>query len=140
MKKNTTSLSLALIFSVGLASVAVAGNKLSKLKAPNENTGITIDVLEQNDLAAQIPAFAGYDIRARRITFAPGATLKTHSHASRPGFVYILSGEVVESRDGVNRIYKAGETWIEDASTDHWMRNVSDAPAVFIMIDLPVQK
>jgi len=131
-----------ILFTAALATTTalIAGNKLSKLKAPTENQGITMEVLGSNELASQIPAFEGYEIRARKITFAPGATLMPHSHATRPGFVYILSGEVVESRNGTARTYKAGEMWIEDANTDHWMRNVSNEPAVFIMVDTPVQE
>ncbi|KAG1650440.1 hypothetical protein GQR58_028022 [Nymphon striatum] len=129
LKMKKTLIIAALVLS---ATTAYAGSKkadLSKLTAPTENAGINLEVLAQNDLEAQIPAFAGYDIRARKITFEPGAKLQTHSHAERPGFVYILEGEVVETRNGKPKVYKAGDVWIEDAETDHWLRNISDKPA-----------
>jgi len=129
-----------LALAVGASTAFAGGDNLAKLTPPTENSGISAEVLGQNSLVEQIPAFKGYDIRGRKITFAPGATLMSHSHAERPGFVYVLSGDVVESRNGTARKYSAGDVWIEDAATEHWMRNIYDEPAVIIMVDTPIQE
>lgn len=128
-----------LLVAAMIASPVVASD-LHKIEEPTESQGVSLEVLEMSDLAEQIPTMEGYDIRARRITFAAGASFTKHSHAIRPGFVYVESGEIIESRGGVNRKYVAGQTWYENAATDHWLRNVSDKPAVLIMVDLPVQE
>jgi quercetin dioxygenase-like cupin family protein len=129
-----------------LASIAVlcaaplfAQDKV-KVKAPTETQGVSVEVLEQNGLKKQIKAFKGYDIRARRITFAAGASFAVHDHAERPGFVIVESGTLVEGRGDKALAYSAGQTWIEDAKTEHWLRNVSDQDAVIIMVDLPPVK
>lgn len=110
-------------------------------KVPTETQGITPITLHQNNLGAQINLFQDYDIRARRIIFAPGATVAPHSHAERPGIVYVESGVVVESRNGRKRKFKEGDTWIEKASTNHWVKNPSKKKeAVIIVIDLPAQQ
>ncbi len=113
---------------------------LKDLKEPTETKGLSPALLHENKLDAQIPSMAEYKLRGRRVTFEPGATLVNHSHATRPGFVYIEKGSIIENRNGVSREFKAGDTWIEDTKTEHWIRNVSDKPAVLIVVDLPIIK
>lgn len=122
---------------VALAASPVAAQVKVAVQAPTESQGVSIEVLQQNGLAAQIPAFKGYDFRARRITFAAGASFAEHNHAVRPGFVIVESGTIIEGRGDKALAYSAGQTWIEDAETEHWLRNVSDQDAVIIMVDLP---
>ena len=121
-----------------IGSSAFAGD-LKHVKEPTETKGVSLTVLQQNALEAQIPAMKGYEIRARRITFEAGASFTKHNHAERPGVVYVEAGEIIENRNGKTRKFSAGDNWIEDAQTDHWLRNISDAPAVIIMVDLPPQ-
>jgi len=92
------------------------------------------------DASLRIEKPAGFDFRARRISFAAGASFTKHNHATRPGIVYVESGEIIENRNGKSQKFQAGDTWIEDADTDHWLRNVSDKEAVIIMIDLPIKE
>ena len=133
-----TLLTTALIV-VGTAVLAHDKTDLAAVPTPTESQGVSLDVLQQFDLEPQIAAMAGYDIRMRKITFAPGATFAQHSHAIRPGLVYILEGEILDVRGDDRRVYKAGQHWMEDATTDHWLANISDKPVTFIMIDTPVK-
>ncbi len=129
-----------LITIAALAATPAIADDLHNITEPTESKGITIEPLQKSDLVEQLPEFKGYDFRARRLTFAAGASFPKHNHAVRPGFVYVESGEIIESRNGVTRKFKAGDTWIETADTEHWIRNISDKDTVIIAVDLPKQK
>ena len=131
---------LPTLFSAIILTTPVLAGDLQKIKEPTETKGVSLSVLQQNSLEAQIPAMKGYDLRGRRITFEAGATFTKHNHATRPGFVFVESGEIIENRNGKSRKFKAGDSWIEDAKTDHWLRNISKQATVIIMVDLPVIK
>jgi quercetin dioxygenase-like cupin family protein len=122
---------------IAICATPLIAQEAVKVDPPTETQGVSVDVLEQNGLKKQIKVFKGYDLRARRITFAPGATFALHDHAERPGFVIVESGTIVEGRGEEALAFSAGQTWIEDAETKHWLRNVSDQDAVIIMVDLP---
>jgi len=110
-------------------------------KAPEKTHGLSPKVLHQNNLGAQIEVMKGYDVRARRISFAAGGATAEHSHASRPGIVYVEKGEIIEYRNGEKRTFKKGDTWIETADTNHWVKNASmSEEAAIIMIDLPAKE
>jgi quercetin dioxygenase-like cupin family protein len=111
------------------------GGALAETK-PQKTQGIDATALQQFPLAAQIPAMAGYELRGRRIVIAPGGTITEHSHADRPGIVYILEGTLTEYRNGVARIVKPGDTWAEEANTVHWIENKTDKPCVIWAVDL----
>ncbi|VAV94220.1 hypothetical protein MNBD_ALPHA08-9 [hydrothermal vent metagenome] len=105
-------------------------------ESPTENKGISGEPLGLQTLQEQIPAMAGYVLRTRRVTLAPGGSVKTHSHADRPGFLYVLEGELAEYKDGVVKTFKPGDSWTETANTVHGVKNNTDKPAVAIVIDL----
>jgi len=116
-----------------VAAAAYAGSK-----PPTETKGLTADVMQQGNLGAQIGVMGNYDFRGRRITFAPGAEIVEHSHAERPGIVYVIKGSIIEYRNGVKNTYNAGDSWIETADTVHWAKNGSASEeAVIFMVDLP---
>jgi len=107
-------------------------------KPPKKTTGLSVEVPHLNNLGPQIGAMKDYDFRGRFITFAPGAAIAEHSHAERPGIVYVIQGEIVEFRNGERIEYAAGDSWIEDAKTVHWAKNPSnDTEAVIFMVDMP---
>jgi len=119
---------------LAIISVGVYANS----KAPEKTHGLKPVVLHQNNLAAQIELMKGYDVRARRISFDAGGATAEHSHATRPGIVYVEKGEIIEYRNGKKRMFKQGDTWIETADTMHWVKNASETEtAAIIMIDLP---
>jgi len=113
-----------------VSTVAFAAEK------PTENSGIKSIPLYLQSLQKQIPAMAGYVLRSRRITLAPGGSVKMHSHADRPGFLYVLEGELTEyNGDSVN-IVKPGGSWTESADTFHGVKNNTDKPAIAIVVDI----
>lgn len=103
---------------------------------PQKTQGIDAVELQQFPLAAQIPSMDGYELRGRRIAIAPGGTITEHSHADRPGIVYILEGSLTEHRNGIARVVRPGDTWSEDANTIHWIENTTDKPATIWAVDL----
>jgi quercetin dioxygenase-like cupin family protein len=130
---NTKNMMVAVI--VGSFLIGYQGYPFAKTK-PQKTQGIDPTSLQQFPLAAQIPSMDGYELRGRRIVIAPGGTITEHSHADRPGIVYILEGSLTEYRNGVARIVKPGDTWAEEASTTHWMENATDLPTVIWAVDL----
>jgi len=125
-----------IVITTAMTVTAIAGNK-----APEKTSGISAQVLHQNNLGPQIKVMQAHDFRARRLTLAPGGATAEHSHAQRPGIVYVEEGEIIEYRNGVKRSFKKGDTWIETADTVHWVKNPSkDKVGVIVMIDLPVKE
>jgi quercetin dioxygenase-like cupin family protein len=123
---------IAVLFSAGTSYAISAEKKPEKTQGME---GSKTPVM-QFPLAAQIPVMAGYELRGRRIVVAPGGAVTEHSHASRPGMVYILEGSMTEHRGDVARVVKPGDTWAEDANTVHWFVNSTDKPCVFWAVDL----
>jgi quercetin dioxygenase-like cupin family protein len=130
---NTKKMMAAVI--AGSFLIAYQGYSFAETK-PQKTQGIEPTSLQQFPLAAQIPSMDGYELRGRRIVIAPGGTITEHSHADRPGIVYILEGTLTEHRNDVGRIVKPGDTWAEEATTTHWMENTTDKPSVIWAVDL----
>ena len=103
---------------------------------PTENRGITSVPLHMQSLQKQIPVMAGYVLRSRYVTLAPGGAVKVHSHAERPGFLYVLEGELTEYRGDSVNIVKPGDSWTESGDTIHGVKNNTDKPAVAIVVDI----
>jgi quercetin dioxygenase-like cupin family protein len=102
---------------------------------------LNINQLESFPLVKQIPELADYKLRARRIVVPMGMEIDQHEHSTRPGIVYVESGEIVEYRfinnEKQQRLLMAGDTLIEDANTVHAYVNNSKNDCVLIAIDLP---
>jgi len=103
---------------------------------PTETKGLAPVPLHVLSLQQQIPVMAGYALRSRQVALAPGGSIKKHSHADRPGFLYVLEGELTEYKDGTSTVVRAGDSWIETRDTVHGVRNNSDKPVVVIVIDI----
>lgn len=127
---------------VGVVMVGLAGQLHAAGQKPEKTQGLegTTTAIEEFPLAAQIPAMAGYALRGRRITIVPGGAITEHSHAERPGIVYIVEGTMTEHRGDVARVVKAGDSWPEDAGTVHWFENTGDKPCVIWSVDLVPKK
>lgn len=99
--------------------------------------GVSTELLAVVDLGAEIADLAGFELRMRMFTFAPGAVFgPVHDHRDRPGVVYILQGTITDHRDRVATDYGPGVGWPEDRNTRHWLENRGAARAVELSIDL----
>lgn len=102
-----------------------------------ETRGVEAELLAAIDLGPELEGMAGYQLRMRRFTFAPGAVFgPLHDHIGRPGTVFVLEGTVTDHRDGVATDYGPGLGWPEDRTTVHWLENRGSVPAVEISVDL----
>ena len=99
---------------------------------------ITVTQLEKFDPVKQIP-LAGYQLRARKIVVPAGMSIAEHAHKTRPGIVYVESGEIIEYRGEESRLLKKGDSVVEDVTTLHAYKNASDAECVLIAFDVPLQ-
>ncbi|PCI72771.1 MAG: hypothetical protein COB38_03235 [Gammaproteobacteria bacterium] len=98
---------------------------------------ITIDQLQRFSLAEQMPMAKYYDIRMRKIVVASGAKIAEHNHKERAGMVYVISGEIVEYRNGKVTRLKSGDSLVEDFDTVHAYENKSSQDCVLVAFDIP---
>jgi len=98
---------------------------------------VTDTVLSALDLGKQDPAFAGRQLRLRRLVIQPGGVVPWHNHVDRPANIYIIEGTVTEYRStcSVPIVHKAGEVAPEFGNLSHWWKNTGDTPAVLISAD-----
>lgn len=115
----------------GFSAISIA------LAASISASEISVNQLERFSLAPQIQGLQGYDIRARKIVVSAGGSIAEHGHATRPGIVYVLSGEIMEYRGGNASLLKAGDSVVEDVNTVHSYKNLSNQDCVLIAFDIP---
>lgn len=113
--------------------------------APEKATGLTgtADAVGSVDLAPHnlTGAIGDYELRARAVGIAPGGAINKHPHARRPGVVRVTKGTVIEYRGTSKRTLKVGDSWYENADTEHWFRNPSRTKAAEIwVVDLVPKK
>lgn len=110
-----------------------------KMKGPSVTQGLTgVETLVALSLADEFKGMEGQELRARVLTFAPGAVVAVHQHEQRPGFAYILEGEIVEHRNDKDEpvIRRAGDVAIEWTGVSHWWENESDKEVKAIVVDI----
>ncbi len=117
-------------------TASVATLVFAKATAPEETAGLDAELYYNHALGSQIAPMEGYALRGRKIIVEPGGGTAEHSHADRPGIVYVLEGTLDEHRGDVKRVVVPGDTWVEDADTVHWIQNTSDKPAAILAFDL----
>jgi len=118
---------LALLFS----------NQLFAQQADSSGKKVQVSILEKFDPMEQIKKLEGYNLRARKIIVPAGVTIAEHSHTTRPGIVYVESGEIIEFRGEKSRLLKKGDSVIEDAHTTHSYKNTGNTECVLIAFDIP---
>ena len=111
--------------------------QLMALSPVSDKSTVIVTELEKFDPSYQIPATKGYQLRARKIIVTAGVSIAEHDHTTRPGIVVIESGEIIEYRGKESRLLKAGDSLVEDVSTVHAYKNVSDKDCVLVAFDLP---
>ena len=116
---------VATIFTVLVAII------FSQYSIAGENSKpITIDQLQSFSLSQQMPMAKDYDIRMRKIVVASGAKIAKHNHTERAGMVYVISGEIIEYRNGKVTMLTSGDSLVEDFDTVHAYENKSSQDCV----------
>jgi quercetin dioxygenase-like cupin family protein len=106
---------------------------------PTENVGISnVEVVNTHDLTKEHPSLAGKVLRTRRIEVAPDGIVGFHVHQSRPGFAYILEGEMKEYRPGMEKplSHPKGSLAVERNCVAHWWKNESSNPSLILVVDI----
>ena len=105
--------------------------------APPPASGVSVELLGQVELGAEIPGMEGRLLRMRLVTIEPGGVLgPLHDHVDRPGLVFVLRGTVTDHREGGSQDYGPGPGWPEDRHSVHWLENTGAEPAVEISVDI----
>lgn len=105
--------------------------------ASRATRGVSVQLLGQVELGAEIAGMEGRLMRMRMVTFEPGGVYgPAHDHVDRPGLVYVLQGTITDHRDGISQTYGPGLGWPEDRHTMHWLENTGTEPAVEISVDI----
>jgi quercetin dioxygenase-like cupin family protein len=136
---GTLAVSIASL-GLGVLIGATAGDGQAQTVIPTEHKGVAVTalgVLPEESLQKQID-LNGYVLQMREITLEPGGQIARHSHATRPGLVYTLSGSWTEGRPSGERDYPAGEkiALLEDEATEHWFWNREDEPVTVVVCDM----
>ena len=114
------------------------------LDGPSETQGIeSVDALVNLALDDEFAGMEGYQLRARTLVLSPGAVVAIHQHDRRPGFAYILEGEIVEHRNDSQEpiVRRVGDVAIERTGIVHWWENRSQSAVRALVADLvPVEE
>lgn len=109
--------------------------------APEQKQPASVNVLTRLDLARDLEALQGKELRLQLTTYAPGAVGTLHSHEGKVEVVYALSGTILEHhRDGRCLTYRAGDSFAANRDTFHYLENRGDVPAqllVAMIVDRP---
>ena len=121
---------------------AIAQHK--HLEGPTKTHGIAgVKTLVGLALGSEFPGLKGRQMRARELVIKPGAVVAIHQHEKRPGFAYILEGEMVEYRNDQKGaiVRRVGDVAVERTGISHWWTNKSGKMARALVVDIvPVGK
>jgi quercetin dioxygenase-like cupin family protein len=156
MKATTATnilLSIALLATVVLSQDEVPGEADTRIvpdkerqiaeglnaEGPTETHGIESSVvLGTMALDGEFDGLEGHVLRAREVTVLPGGQVAVHQHTSRPGVAYVLEGEAVEHRQGLEDpiAHSKGSTAFEKTGTIHWWENESQEVVRVLVVDI----
>ena|SRR5438552_16519844 len=92
-----------------LVVATMTGIAFSQGLGPSEGKGANTKALGSIDLSTEIEGLSGRQLRARLVTIEPGGHVAAHSHKDRPTMEYVVQGNVVEIRNGVEVQHGPGE-------------------------------
>ena len=110
-----------------------------ELKGPTKTAGIeSVNALGVVDLGGEFESMKGHEMRARVFTIKPGGVVARHEHQSRPGFAYIISGQIIEHRNDQKAaiVRKPGDVAIERSGVVHYWENTFKEPVVALVVDI----
>jgi quercetin dioxygenase-like cupin family protein len=110
-----------------------------ELDGPTETKGVAaVEKLGAIELGDEFPPMTGHRFRAREITIEPGGVIAVHQHERRPGFAYILEGEIIEHRNDHPEplLRRRGDVAVERTGVTHWWENKSDGIVRALIVDI----
>lgn len=115
-------------------TISIAG--ASQPLAPAENKDVSSKPLASLNLAGEIPDGVGRQLRARAVTIQPGGHTASHTHVNRPTLEYVLQGNVIEIRHGIEVPHATGEMVPAGNGVSHYWVNRGTVPVVLVPIDV----
>ncbi len=104
--------------------------------APTANVGLSGKLLAEMPLAPEFASSGNRRMRMRILTLEKGGVVALHAHDARPSIEYVLAGTTIETRDGVETTYKAGDVVSADHTVSHWWRNDGDETVTILAMDI----
>ena len=108
---------------------------------PSEHYRMENVALEEIDISSLIPSLAGRNVRMRFWLMGPNGMIAEHCHENRPALVYLMNGEVKETKRENGKIVVnklRGPLAVDEGNgTHHWWRNESNEAVLMIALDLP---
>jgi quercetin dioxygenase-like cupin family protein len=129
---------IAISLLIGVAIGGFGTRSIAQMAPPTEHKGLKIEKLgfvPADSMVAQV-GLNGHILLLRRITVEPGGQIAKHSAASTPAVVYMESGRWTEGRASGETVHSAGDTFIEDKDTVHWLYNRGKEPASALVCDI----
>ena len=126
----------------GVTVVPLHEKEIAQRKAlpgPSKTHGIQrVKALVGLHLGDEFAGLQGQQMRARELVLQPGAVVAVHQHKRRPGFAYILEGEIVEFRNDHKGpiVRRAGDVAIERTGVSHWWENRSGNTVRALVVDI----
>jgi quercetin dioxygenase-like cupin family protein len=114
----------------------LSGGAFSQVLGPTVGKGVTTKAIGDIDLANQIEDISGRRLRARLVTIEPGGYVAAHSHTGRPTLEYVVQGNVIEIRNGVEIPHGPGDVVEATNNVSHWWENRGNVPVVLLPIDV----
>lgn len=120
---------------LGVAA-AMTGIAFSQGLGPADGKGASTKALGSIDLSTEIEGLSGRQLRARLVTIEPGGHTSAHSHKDRPTMEYVVQGNVIEIRNGVEVPHGPGEMVSATREVSHWWENRGTTPVVLLPVDV----
>ena len=70
------------------------------------------------------------------MTIEPGGHGAAHNHKDRPTLEYVVQGNAVEIRDGVEIPHVAGDLVVAAPEVWHWWENRGTTPVLLLPVDV----
>ncbi|MCK9685289.1 cupin domain-containing protein [Scleromatobacter humisilvae] len=126
-----TAIAVAVLGAITLAVVAH-----SQGTGPSEAQGVSTKSLGTIDLSSEIEGMSARQLRARLVTIEPGGHIALHSHKDRPTMEYVVQGQPVEIRNGIEIPHQPGDMVIATRDVSHWWENRGTTSVVLLPVDI----
>lgn len=133
---NGLSATISIKYALLTLAVLTCFASSAQSNAPTDNKDVTSKALASLDLAGEIPDGVGRQLRARAVTIEVGGHTAAHTHVNRPTLEYVLQGNVIEIRNGIEVPHVAGEIVSAGNGVSHYWANRGNVPVVLMPIDV----
>jgi quercetin dioxygenase-like cupin family protein len=113
--------------------------RVPKLNGPTQSIGIeSVQVLGETPLDGEFAGLEGKQLRSRLFLLQPDAVIGQHTHNERSGFVYVVSGEIIEYRNDFDNpiTHTTGSFIVEENGVEHYWENKSGAEVKLLSFDI----